>query len=1170
MSGGRPAARPPARGQILAALGGLRSGFVLTWWPLMGALAIVLACAPTPEPPAKAAPEAATVAPAAVEIRPEPAAAEVEDAPASWFYRLEVPAGGGILQVVAEQQGTDVVLQVLDPSGAALVEVDGPTGGFGPEKAVIRVADGGSYTARVRAPEARGAAAPGSVGFDLTAAWLEAVKLEQAPSFEAGLLATRAAVLAAEGDAESRRKAVDLYRRALQALPATGEERERGRLHHALSVLHRQGNDLEPAAAELAAAAELWQRAEDRHGEARALNELGLVTWQQGDGETPLSFYRRALEMRGELKDVPGQTQTLSNMGLVHHSRGQPREAREYYRRALDLLSEGNASPPKTNLAATLLNNLGGAAQDLGEPAEALGYFRQALEIHRRTDDPPAQVRALTNSGAALRQLGRYEEALTVYLEALELYRRQPATESPAQEARLLNNVGVVYLALADGERSRTYFQRALDGFRQGNEPRGEASALNNLAQALELEGERARALELYRQSLKLRRQLEDRRGEAIALDHLGGILLEEGDPDGAREMLERALELRREVADPVRQARTLRRLGEVHLSRDRNAAAREVLHQALELHRQGLDPQGEAETLGVLARVDRSEGRLEDARSRLEEGLELIESLSSRLAQPDLRTRFLAVRGDLYQDQVETLMALHRRDPHRGWHLRALEANERARDQVLLALLQTARSAASAGGSGAARQRDQLMESLSAKASLHTRHLSRGRQEAAAEVMHEIDELLTELETREAKLRRRDPAYERLTKPRSRSATELQALLDDETVLLEYALGKERSYLWAVGRRFVTSYELPPRGEIEQRARRLHELWSRLSPGDRGQQRALAAELSRQLLGPAAEHLAEGREGEAEERRLVIVADGALHYLPFAALPHPETADLEGRREPTPLLSHHQVVSLPSASVLAAQREGPVAASAHRGAKGVAVLADPIFSPRDPRVAELPGELGGEITGKLSPAAQALEEIPGLHRLAASRQEALALAALVPEPDLLLALGPRAQRSLLTSGAVAKHRIVHLATHGLLDDARPRLSGLMLSRIGEDGRPSDAFLGLADVYALHLDAELVVLSGCRTALGQQVQGAGLMGLTRGFLHAGARRVLASLWQVQDRATTELMEHFYRAHLVDHKPPAAALAEAQRSLAQDPRWRDPYHWAVFVLQGDWL
>jgi CHAT domain-containing protein len=191
------------------------------------------------------------------------------------------------------------------------------------------------------------------------------------------------------------------------------------------------------------------------------------------------------------------------------------------------------------------------------------------------------------------------------------------------------------------------------------------------------------------------------------------------------------------------------------------------------------------------------------------------------------------------------------------------------------------------------------------------------------------------------------------------------------------------------------------------------------------------------------------------------------------------------------------------------------------------------------------------------------------LSRLPFSREEAEAILSYAPSGTALKALSFRASRATATSSDLGKHRIVHFATHGFLNSEHPELSGLVFSLVDEQGRPQDGFLRLHDVYNLRLGTDLVVLSACQTALGKQVRGEGLVGLTRGFMHAGAPRVVASLWQVNDLATAELMKLFYRGMLKDGMRPAAALRVAQLELFKQKRRAAPYFWSGFVIQGDW-
>jgi len=303
----------------------------------------------------------------------------------------------------------------------------------------------------------------------------------------------------------------------------------------------------------------------------------------------------------------------------------------------------------------------------------------------------------------------------------------------------------------------------------------------------------------------------------------------------------------------------------------------------------------------------------------------------------------------------------------------------------------------------------------------------------------------------------------------------------------------------------------------------------------------------------------------------LLVVADGALQYSPFAALPSPAADHGRSRW----LAMDHELISIPSASVLGAMRRQ--LAGRPPASKAVAVLADPVFDGADRRVmkrqtfavAQPPAADTQPAEFDLKRAVAGIDATGRLPRLPFTRREADSILELVPARSALKAVDFAANRAMAISGVLTDYRIVHIATHAVLNTTFPELSGVVLSLIDSNGQPQDGFLRLQDIYNLDLPADLVVLSACQTGLGQDIKGEGLIGLTRGFMYAGAAGVVVSLWKVDDEATAALMKLFYTKMLKFGVKPDAALRMSQMELARQPRWQSPYYWAAFVVQGNY-
>jgi CHAT domain-containing protein len=623
---------------------------------------------------------------------------------------------------------------------------------------------------------------------------------------------------------------------------------------------------------------------------------------------------------------------------------------------------------------------------------------------------------------------------------------------------------------------------------------------------------------------------------------------------------------------------------------------ALEKYNEAMLITRAIGERNGEAVNLLGIARVEQKRGNLNQARQVIEQAIGLIESLRTSIVSQELRASYFANRQEFFESYIDVLMQMHKQNPAAAFDSVALAVSERARARSLLELLKESRADIRQGVDSSLLERERsLQQRINAKAAAQFALLNRKHTPAQADAFaKEIASITTEYEELRAQIRARSPRYAALTQPQPLSLAEIQQqVLDPDTVLLEYSLGDEASYIFVVSQTSITSHQLPKRAEIEAATRRVRELLTapQPQPGDteaKFQARVKearegywtqAAALSRMLLGPVASQLG--------KKRLAIVADGALQYIPFAALPAPSSGNDGGRNsgtEPQPLFVEHEIVSLPSASTLATLRRET--AGRKPAEKSLAVLADPVFTDDDTRVRRDVGKAGAkgktrsadsdEMDIAFQPEVRSGRETGvigaegGFGRLLSTRREAAAISAFVPELERMQALDFQASRATALRPELGEYRIVHFATHGMLNNIHPELSGIVLSLVDKEGKPQDGFLRLQDIYNLKLPAELVALSACQTGLGKEIKGEGLIGLARGFMYAGAPRIVASLWKVDDRATSELMKRFYQGMLgPEALRPAAALRQAQLSIWKEKQWREPYYWAAFVLQGEW-
>ena len=868
----------------------------------------------------------------------------------------------------------------------------------------------------------------------------------------------------------------------------------------------------------------LFRAAGDRYRAGMTLQLMGVAYYPLNDFRKALDCFNQAVSIASELKDKRFEAGTETWIAGMLDILGDVTKALDHHNHALKLAREGGWRLAE----GSALASMGKIYSDISEWQKALEFYSQAMAIFTEQDSKPNQAITLNNIGIAYQLSGEYQKALDYLQQSLPLFR---ATNDKNSEAYTLLNIGRVYQRLKQHEKALGYYSQAQALQRETGNRAQEAETLDEMGEAYAATGQYAKALDYHQQAIQILQTIGNVRREAMARSRLGDTYNELGQPEKALEQLNQALA-------------TFRSLGDLA-----NAA------NALE----------------GSARVEQKRGNLAEAQKQIAESLALIETVRARSGSLQMRASYRATVEDKFEFFINVLMQEHAADPARGFDAQALQTSERGRARSLVEQLNEASVDIRRGvDAGLLEKERDLARVLNAKAQRELQVRARKDANELATLQREISALEDEYQQVQAAIRQSSPQYAALTQPQPLSLKEIQQQLDPDTLLLEYALGSERSYLWVVGPDSLKTYVLPKQDEIQETAKQVYESLSarsvsqsletpaqrvsRIAQADEQLQKS-TAELSRMVLAPAAEELG--------NKRLVVVADGVLQYVPFAALS-------AGNRRL--LIVDHEIVSLSSASALAVQRQN--LANREAAPKTLAVIADPVFSTNDPRLKKAAAE---------APVAEAstrsLEHLPAnakgnggqlsIPRLPFTRWEADQILAVARSGANLKALDFRANRSIATGGELSKYRYVHFATHGYLDTTRAGLSAIVLSLYDEEGKPQDGFLRTHDVYNLKLPAELVVLSACETGLGKDVRGEGLEGLTRGFMYAGARRVIVSLWNVNDKATASLMQRLYTGMLRNGKTPAAALRAAQVEMLRNAQWQSPYYWAPFVMQGEW-
>ncbi|HEX8354956.1 MAG TPA: CHAT domain-containing protein [Pyrinomonadaceae bacterium] len=967
---------------------------------------------------------------------------------------------------------------------------------------------------------------------------------------------------------------------------------------HATSLAGRR-----EALRKLEEAARLHSAAGEAGGAARALNRAGRLRLKLGEPQAALEAHRRARLLLRGAPDAEAEADALHGLGETYLLLQKMTPAEKAVRRSLAVsaragYTRGRAQALVTlseiqvyddqSLALLTAHEAVGLWQSLGDPrglalahsqagrchmaqsrlAESAQNYEKALQLSREADDPPGQAGALIMLGFVEYVKGEWQGSISLLTQAEGLLDEEA---EPKKMGQIAAGMAEAFRDSGAPDVALTHYRRALGYYRLTHDPHLVWYATWGLGCTHYLMGDYPAAFEHLRRSLE--RVDKDKLAAAQTYLYLGQVYLATGEPDAAFGHLQSSLAIFERAGNQGWAARARGLLGQAYLRRGRVAAARKSYLKALETFVKLSARVSEAAVNYELGRLELSEGNLGAAERHLGRSVEVTEEVRRFSTISDLTAVFSATVHERYGAYVECLMRGHAADPSRGLDALAFEASESARSRSLSELLRATGTNLVPGLDPQLAERERAL-----RQALRVREVARvvllGKPDGRSQLEPleaELSRLSAEYGRAEEAIRARHPAYGQIARPAGWDLRRIreQVVADDETVLLEYSLGAERSYVWAVTRGGLASYELPPRALVERAAKRVYGLLSARrrrgaeeEPAAAEELAAATRELSGLILSPAAAAL-------SGKSRVIVVADGALDYVPFQLL----QASPEGGE---PLVAAYEVVNAPSASVLGQLREE--AARRVPPAKTLAAFGDPVFRANYATRRAAAGGVevaalrraedegfrsrlrGIEVEGdsidpaSASPLTYAGPELESLRELVA---------------DSLVAADFEATRERLLATDLSEFAILHFATHGLLYPTRPEDSGLLLSTVDREGRARAGVVGLRDIYNLRAPVDLVVLSACRTALGKDVRGEGMIGLTRGFMYAGASSVVSSLWNVPDEATSELMKRFYDNMLRRGMTPAAALRAAQNSIRREPQWRSPYYWAAFTLQGEY-
>ncbi len=1025
----------------------------------------------------------------------------------------------------------------------------------------------GTYRIEIQSREKAGVPRP----YKLKVEALTPIRPRDRKDSEARRMMNNAGVLRAEWKEAALRQATGEYDRAAVSWTSLGNFSSASQATLKSGDVYFLLSEYAEALTRYQRAATLAAKAHDSLAQAKSLSRMGRLYSYTGKNDMARDHLTKASNLLGRVsadanpnvKNVYGEV--LSNIGEVIYSKGNMVAASEQFKKAQEYLRGDRKGEAKVNMFE------GYIAGGIGMPEKAIAKISAALELYQATNDKSGEGLALTLLGLWHSFKADNDRAIELPAKAIEIFRGIGDRNS---EAIALNAMGQAYENLNDLKTARLKYEEAWRIFQDKGAVDFEAGTIAKVALMYRLMGHHEQALSLYERCLKLSRSAGKLRTEANALSEIAIVYAAQQRTQDTLQQYNTLLKFYERINDRRGLTFALGELGTFLLQIGRKEEAAETFRRALALSEKAADTTVTIETFYNLARAEQALGHLDQAFSWLKRSLKLIEDLRKNVGSPDLRASYFSGVRKHYDLGIDILTDLDHARPGNGFAAEALLMSEKSRARLLVDLIRESGADLRKDAPEELVSRERELRGLIQRHAQYRMELELNGKDASeiAEVENQLVPLRSDYQHIQAQIREQDSRALSLSQFEPLSLQDIQKELRHDDILLEISLGHERSHLWMITSNSLQYFQLPDRKTIEDLSVEVYKLITTRQQEDQAQieeaeklfpQKAL--QLSQMLFGQIATELG--------SKRLLLATEGKLLLVPFGALPAPDPP-VEANASPKWLTLDHEIVQVPSIATLRAIR---AVEKKNRDAvdKIAAVIADPVYATSDTRVqrSSLSPAIASAATGENRPESTqtAFASLRGgdLARLPHSSEEADAIAKAAPRGTTLVAKGFDATREMALNSRLDEYQIVHFATHGFLDSEHPELSSIVLTMVDKNGVDKNGVMPLHDIYNMDLSAELTVLSACQTALGKDIKGEGLVGLTHSFISAGSKSVVASLWKVDDRATAALMAHFYQSMLQDGMTPAAALRAAKLKLMQDQRWSAPYYWAGFVVQGEY-